>query len=308
MNEKQNENFFCFNSFIPPRRRKIPEGNIVISDLPYGRNPSPPLWGPRDIMILAITYTLLPKIELVQEELVDIADRLVQSLPIYYKRIDKKGYKDINYDIVCLTVGLHLDASRPHIHIGHLINTNSDKEIKNWDKSLRPLLLEFINIYKEKIDIKISFNSKVEETDRMAVLAYPLKEYKKYNDIILRKQFINLSDQEIEDLRVFAHKKWLEVLHGKQKKAKDKQAKEDSLENKWLYLDEKIQIHQEFYTRNADDKLRMIMMWLLHYQKQQYEDKQVRSFRISGFKETALNYLYLKQIISENDVFYLMKF
>lgn len=260
-------------------------------------------------MILAITYTLLPKIELTQEILLDIADRFVQSLPNYYKRLDKKGYKDINYDILCLTIGLHLDASRPHIHIGHLINTNSDKEIKNWDKSLRPLLQEFINIFKEKIDLKISFNSKVEETDRLSVLAYPLKEYKKFNDILLTKQFINLSDQEIENLRIYAHSKWIEVLAGKAKKAKDKQEHEDSLEQKWLWLDKHIQEDSiPFYSQNVDGKIRSIMVWLLHYQKHQYEQNQKRSFRVSGFKETAINYLYLKNIISENDVFYLMKF
>ena len=260
-------------------------------------------------MIIAITYTLLPKTELPQEQILDITDRLIQSLPIYYKRLDKKGYKDINYDIVCLSVGLHLDASRPHCHIGHLINTNSDKEIKNWDKSLRPLLLEFIQLFKDKIDLKISFNSKVEETDRMAVLAYPLKEYRKFNDILLLKRFINLSDEEIEQLRIFAHSKWIEVLAGKAKKAKDKQQTEDTLEQKWLYIDEQILVDKiQFYSLIMEDKVRLIMRWLLQYQKKQYEQSQKRSFRVSNLKETAMNYLYLKNMISENDIFILMKF
>lgn len=265
--------------------------------------------GPRDIMKLAVTYTLLPKIDLTDEELLDIGDRLIQSLPNYYNRLNVKGLKDIKYDIVCLTIGLHCDASRHHIHIGHLLETNNDKEIIHWDKTLRPLLLPFINSFKTKIDLKISFNNKVEETDILSVLAYPLKEYRSFNEIYLTKQFIGLTDKQIEEYRIFAHSKWLGVKQGKVKKDKDKRNTEETLENKWLWLDDAIVNKSlEFYGLNTDSKLRFIMCSLLHYHKDQYEQNAKRSFRISGIKETAMNYLYLKQIIDENDIFYLSKF
>ena len=260
-------------------------------------------------MRLCITYTLLPKCDLQDEELLDIADVFIQSLPNYYNRLNVKGLKDIKYDIVCLTTGLHKDASRHHIHVGHLLETNSDKEIIHWDKTLRPLLQPFINSFKTKIDLKISFNSKVEETDILAVLAYPLKEYRSFNDILLKNRFIGLTDKQTEDYRIFAHSKWLEVKQGKDKKEKDKRSTEETLENKWKWIDDVILDRRlEFYGMIVEDKLRFIMHNLLLYHKDQYVTNQKRSFRVACIKETALNYLYLKQIISENDVFYLCKF
>lgn len=259
------------------------------------------------IMIIAITYTILPKVEITDEDLYKWAENFIAFLPEYYNR-KEKGLKDISYNIVCLSYGLHCNASRHHIHIGHLIETNNEKIIKNWDKSLRPLFAKHLETSKEKIDFKISFNAHVEDKDKMAVLGYPLKEYNHYNEILRPEKFINLLPKEIEELRVYAHEIYRLAQIAKAHKKEQKDKNENTIDDKYNYLDKRIQNESlSFSSKYAEDKIRTVIIYLLDHQKEQYDNNNIKIFRIQSIKDLAISYCFNKRHITENDVAQLIK-
>ena len=257
-------------------------------------------------MKLLITYTLLcqQKITTV-EQLAEITQNMVEFLPQYYNRKDKKGLKDFHYDIISLSWGIHQDATRLHSHIGHYIETNNDKKVLHWDKSLRPIIHPFIEKFKTLIDFKISFSkTEINDLDIKNVVGYPLKEYSKNSEIIKPESFTGLSSEKIEDLRNYANLIWQTTKREKQIIANKKVIEEDTIEQKYIWVDKEVaKINTlDWHRTPADIKIRMVITWLLQYQKAQYDAHEKRSFKVACIKDLAVNYLYNKSYITESDI------
>ena len=245
-----------------------------------------------------ITYTILAREDTTIEEL--------EKISLNFRKKILEQYEEKKYKVVKMTIGLHKNASRNHIHIGHTLFVG-DKKLAHWDKHLRtfPLLQDKLN--KDKIDIKISYKDNIEEIDIRNVLAYPLKEYKTNEDIKYLGDFIGLTEKEIFNLRDYAHQIYLVKSYDKKTQDEKKIIEEENTDNKYKYIDNELQleniIHKiHFREKPIEIKIKQILGILFKYEKLQHLEKNKKVFRVNCMMDLAISYLYFKDLGSEEEI------
>ena len=245
-----------------------------------------------------ITYTLLCREDTKIEEL--------EKLSKTFRKKILEQYEEKKYKVVKMTIGIHQNASRNHIHIGHVLYIG-DKKLAHWDKHLRTHILLLDNSIKEKIDIKISYKDNIEELDVHNVLAYPLKEYKTDLEIRYIEQFIGLEQKEINHLRDYAHQIYLTKLYDNKTKEDKKIIEEENSDSKYKYLDNELEISDllrkiHFREKQPEQKLKQVLGLLLKYEKLQHLEKNKKVFRTNCLLDITISYLYFRELISEDEI------
>jgi hypothetical protein len=252
-------------------------------------------------MKIAVTITVLDKKD-DEEALIETTKKLILALPKYFQT------EKINYLIEMLTFGIHKNAKRKHTHIGFIFETNNDKIIKCWNKKIGDMIDK---VFRDKYDIKISFNDNVEDKDIRNVLAYPLKEYEKNNQILDRQRFMNISEEYLEELRKFANTEYQNVKYKREQEAKRAMIEEESVAHKYEYLDEQLKKYsyleditqyQTFKASSIENKLKTIISHLLKYQMLQHKENNKLTFKTNCLMDLAISYLYFRHLISENEI------
>lgn len=252
-------------------------------------------------MRIATTITILDNKGDV-EALIETTKKLVLELPKYFQT------GKINYIIEKLTFGLHQNANRKHTHIGLIFETNNDKSIKCWNKKIGDMIDK---TFREKYDIKISFKDGIGDSDVRNVLAYPLKEYEKNNQIIDRQRFLNIDEEYLEELRRFANTEYQNAKYRREQAAKKAMIEEESVMHKYQYLDEQLKKYsylegdneyQTFKSSSIEHKLRTVISQLLKYQMLQHKQTNKLTFKTNCMMDLAISYLYFKHYINENEI------
>ena len=121
--------------------------------------------------------------------------------------------KEIVYD-KC-TIGLHVDSNREHIHIG-MVNVDLPKvrDVRKYYN--RKGVKEIIETAK---NLKFSVYAEGDkDKDDMKCLAYPLKEYENTEEIKYREYIKGIEEDELENLRAYAHTRYLAIKHNRDRK------------------------------------------------------------------------------------------
>lgn len=205
-----------------------------------------------------------------------------------------------------MTIGIHKNASCPHIHLGHVLYVGL-KQLAHWDKHLRGLINLDKNTFNDKIDIKISYKDKVGAVDIQNVLAYPLKEYETETEIKYIEQFIGLTQKEIYNLRDYANQIYKRKLYENKKSEDKKIIEEENTDSKYKYLDTELQIDNHltkirFKENPITLKLKQVLIKLLNYEKLQHIEKNKRVFRSNCMLDLAISYLYFRELANEEEI------
>jgi hypothetical protein len=154
--------------------------------------------------------------------------------------------ENIGYDKMC--VGAHVNANRPHTHFGI-----TNVEILNVKDQRKAYNRKGLN--KVHPDIKLSMHKNPDEEDDKKCLGYPLKEYAENKDIKYR-EYINIDDEELEGLRVFAHNVYRAAKYTQNKKEERKQQGGDRIRNLEKYINKKIETEMMDEDPNFGKKLK----------------------------------------------------
>jgi hypothetical protein len=249
-------------------------------------------------MRLGITYTIHSKKD-DQEFLIEANKQFIELM--------KKEYKEKEYSIIKLVVGLHKRASRLHTHIFHIIQVDDSKDVKFWNKKLGQLFKS----KDENIELRMSI---YRETDPLykehCGLAYPLKEYEKNEDIILRELFINMTDEEVENLREDAHKIYTKSIAEHERNEERKRQEEDETSQIFQFIKDYIEPKNRktefiFAECNFDSRYILVKVAILEYYEQRAKNTGKKRFKAYSIKDLAISFLTTENLV---DKFELAKF
>lgn len=212
--------------------------------------------------------------------------------------------KELGYELCCNTYGIHRNAERLHIHYHTINNITKMKKFKNKGLASKIKRLksyqEYTLPHKEfKIpEVKISTNYEDEiNWDKTKILAYPLKEYDTNKSMIKEVNLdvcIGVTENQLEEYRKYANSLYERANKEFQKQEKKKTKKEDL----YSHLDSVI------VTTNIPDYSGEMASLMLYTIKQilLYYKINNKNFSIHQLKNQAVNYLYFKDIITEQQI------
>lgn len=157
-----------------------------------------------------------------ETELIQETINLIQLL--------KKVYKDTSYNIVRLGAGLHRDAKRIHTHIAFIISYKSKKKpILHWSKQTDMVKLKKNVNQTYDMEVTQYLDTDLDYSEETGI-AYAFKEYEKFEDVIMKEEFIDLDDELIESLRNHGNKKYRQVKAENERTEKRKLMAENEAE------------------------------------------------------------------------------
>lgn len=233
-------------------------------------------------------------------------DLIVYSSTEYIKHLAK----ELDYKIIKITTGKHIDASRPHYHIMFLLDTAHRKDTSGnlieskIYKTLNEKVHRIINMEYPSKEIadkfrdterKISFiyegqNKKFKKKTIVyneQSMKYPFKEYDDISKIEMELQY-GFTYQEIEQMRNLAHQEWLDVKH----KIAKQQAIEISKKDTHIAMKEYLnQYLTPFRNENVEKLVRRTRCLIWDWKTIQYEKGLITSTRSAGIKDEALSFL-----------------
>lgn len=252
-------------------------------------------------MRICFNYTLTQKIA--TEETFD-------NLIVPFIDMIEKAYKDKNYKLVYQSVGLNVNATRRHHHINTVIETEQ-KDIKNWDSRVLPLIQEWKSKNKEKVDVYLSiWRTDDPKFELRRLIGYPLKEYEKFNQIVYLQYFVGLSHEEIEEYRKLANEIYQKAKYEYLKNKEKKLLEEETTDNKYEYItktldlstSDKILERDRFKNNDIRVKINIVKSILFKYQKLQFHQNNKKVFKLSAIKELAISYLYFMDLCNEDEL------
>lgn len=219
----------------------------------------------------------------------------------------KELMEELGYDICCKTYGIHRNAERLHLHYHTINNIKKNKKFK--DKGLASKIKrckkynEYTLPHKDfkipEVNISTTYDDHI-EWDYKKILAYPLKEYatnvEMIKEVDINKCMLghNHNPFQLEQLRKYANSLYEAANKAYQKKEKKKTKKEDL----YTHLDSVI------ITTNIPDsngEMDVLMRYTIKQILLYYKENQ-KNFSIHQLKNQAVNYLYFKEIINENQI------
>jgi len=216
----------------------------------------------------------------------------------------KKEYKDKEYNIIKLVVGLHKLASRLHTHIFHIIEVDESKDVKFWNKKLGQLFKS----KDENIELRMSI---YRETDPLyneyKGLAYPLKEYEKYEDIIMIEEFMNMTPEQIESHREDAHNLYLKSQAEKNRNEERKKQEEDETSQIFAYITTYIdpkshKLEYQFHACDFSQKYLIVKVAILEYYQDRYKNNGKKRFKAYSIKDLAISFLTVENLVDKFDL------
>jgi len=218
--------------------------------------------------------------------------------------------KELDYKIIKVTTGKHIDASRPHYHIMFMLDTAHRKDISGNPieskiyKTLNEKIHRIINMEYPSKEIadkfrdterKISFiyEGQTKKFKKKTIvyneqsMKYPFKEYDSIDKIEMELQY-GYTYEELSQMRNLAHQEWLDV--------KSKQAKQQAIEinKKDNHIAMKEYLNQylaPFKNEPVDKLVRKTRCLIWDWKTIQYEKGLITSARSAGIKDEAISFL-----------------
>jgi hypothetical protein len=210
---------------------------------------------------------------------------------------------ELKYQTIKSVYGYHRNAERFHLHY-HTVNVIPEgvKEYKILNDKIKRLKCYKIQSlpYKDFIvpEVKISFNyESAMDYNEEKSLSYPLKEYGDDKEMfreVKSLECISVTDKELQHYRSQSNKIYKQACKEYEKKEKKQTNKEDL----YTHLDNVI-ITTDIpnYYGEVDSVVRYTVKHMLMYYK-----KEQKPFSVHQLKNGAVNYLYFKDIITEEQI------
>ena len=180
-----------------------------------------------------------------------------------------------------------------HINMKLRFEKESYKKYKDLGSKIRRLKIDIPKEYKELFPskYKISYYYEDDEKYDEACMGYPLKEYVSIMEVPIMLQ-LGYEDEEIEELRKQAHKKWIKIFTERENKKNEEINLKD-------YLDDHVVIDED---SSSGYKIRQVIRQILFYRKIQNKQGNTKSVQLTRLKDQAVSYLYFKNLITESDI------
>lgn len=253
-------------------------------------------WGLTTYMKISLLFTFLAK-DSDEEKLLFHTKELINII--------KKQYKDKKYNIVRLVAGLHRNSNRLHTHIAHILEYPDREHVKNWDK--KDVIQLIRKSCPDGYDFKVSYyNENDPKYDEEFGLSYCLKEYNSFDQILLREQFENIDDEQLEQLRKYGNDKYEQMNKEHERNERRKQQSENEsmdieqfISSSILDYDYKINKHlldeqRPFKFLQIKEQYKFIKMWILEYFRIKAEKSGkpiLKTFKAINIRDYAINYL-----------------
>ena len=242
-------------------------------------------------MKLAVTYTII-----------------TQHIKWYVRNLLPYIAKELKYEVNRYTCGEHKECETPHYHICVDYDTVDSKYYKTLNEKIQRIIQSYDKdigrphpeLYKDKIKISFVYEGyprvqkKKTTVYNPTFMQYPFKEMTEsiiYSSV-QELQHPSWSVEELDTMRECAHLRW---LNSKREKA-NREAAEKEKENKESQL--KDYLDQELTTDGTYDILVTKVITLTLRWKRENEIK----IRTSGLKDAAINYLYYRKLITEDEI------
>lgn len=212
-------------------------------------------------------------------------------------------HKDLKYQILKYSLGIHRNSPNLHAHITYVCSVNNAKYYKILNDKIKR---SNFNNLPNKTNITFCYDNDA-KYDEFKALAYNLKEYCTVN--LMEEDYSRyheeISDevkQELEELRKYGNEQYLLSQKYKEQKHKDKQDKKDLKNNMYSYLELKIDHEQKQFSQLLDiGVITQHVRWISYHILQFYKENN-KSFSIAHLKNQALNFLYNKDYITEDQI------
>lgn len=210
---------------------------------------------------------------------------------------------DLKYQIEKHTMGIHRESKNLHAHITYVCQVNNGKHYKILNDKIKR---SKFNKLPEKTNITFKYDNE-EKYDEFKALAYNLKEYSHYNDMSsdytkYHEEITAEVKQELEELRKHGNNQFCIAKKHKEEKEKDNNEKKDLKKNMYSYIDHRIDLDQKQFTQELDiGAISQEVRWIAYHILKFYKDNN-KSFSIAHLKNQALNYLYNKDYITEEQI------
>lgn len=245
-------------------------------------------------MKVIINYTVYLGEDSIDDHLMYIAQRHIDII------------KELGYELLEATGGVHRQASRCHIHY-HTVNDMKDTKVyKILNDKIKRLKVykEYTLVHPKFVipEVKITFKYENQEGyDEVKSLAYPLKEYDTDADMLKDIDLDdnhNISYERLRDLRKSANDIYRASVNEKAKKDAEKAEKENKKKALYSHLDSVvITTNIPHYHGEIETIVRYTVKHMLIYYKMNNQN-----FSIHQLKNVAINYLYFNDIIDERDI------
>lgn len=245
-------------------------------------------------MKVIINYTVYLGEDSIDDHLMYIAQRHIDII------------KELGYELLEATCGVHRQASRCHIHY-HTVNDMKDTKVyKILNDKIKRLKVfkEYTLVHPKFIipEVKITFKYENQDGyDEVKSLAYPLKEYDTDADMLKDIDLDdnhNISYERLRDLRKSANDIYRASVNEKAKKDAEKADKENKKKALYSHLDSVvITTNIPHYHGEIETIVRYTVKHMLIYYKMNNQN-----FSIHQLKNVAINYLYFSDIIDERDI------
>ena len=193
--------------------------------------------------------------------------------------------ENITYDKI--SIGVHKNASRHHVHFGL---TGVDlPTVKDQRKAYNRKGLNKVHP-----DIKLSMHKDPDEEDNKKCLGYCLKEYDKFSKIKYRDK-INIDDEELESLRIYAHAIYCSVKYNENKKQERKEQGNERANRLEEYLNEhykQFMTDEEMYKPEYNDVPRLYIELCKLICDFNCEEENKITWRWSDIANIAYSYMY----------------
>lgn len=254
-------------------------------------------------MKISLLFTLLSKSHEKEESIKE--DLKIETIKLI--QLIKKQYKDKKYNIMKMVTGLHSNSNRFHTHIGHILEYPEKEHVKNWDK--KDVISSIRKACPDGYDFKVSYYLENDpKYDEEFGLCYCLKEYENYEQIDFKMENENVTENELEELRMYGHKKYKQVQSENERNDRRKQQSENESEDMEQFLftcilnydynycveNDLPRDKQRFRLLYVKDQYKQIKIWILEYFRRKAEKSGkpiIKSFKAINIRDYAVNFL-----------------
>jgi len=235
----------------------------------------------------------------------DLADE-DRDIQHYHKYISQRHYdivSELKYQTIRSVYGFHRNAERFHLHY-HTVNSipEGEKQYKILNDKIKRLKCYKTHTlpYKDFTipEVKISFNyEQADDYNEEKSLSYPLKEYGDQAEMVKEvshENCLSFCEKQLEQYRKLSHQIYKQSLKEYEKKEKKKTQKEDL----YSHLD-KVILTSDISTYY--DEIQIVVKYVVKQMLMYYKMEQ-KPFSVHQLKNGAINYLYFREIITEEQI------
>ena len=257
-----------------------------------------------------------------KQDIEPISTELIMNLTIFHTEHHfieyiatewlKQIIKKLNYKILKVTCGKHVDASREHYHIFVKCDTNGAKLYKdlqskihregyNIDWDTKQLADQFREI---TYAVSVMYKGETKKVKKKVItygeeaMRYPFKEYDSFEKVELELQS-GFTKPELKSLWEQASQDWRNVKKRQNEVLLQQLHEKDEFENLNSYLESNLKTYLQSDMEVLIHKT-MVLIW--DYKKTLYKAKKCKSTRVGSIKDQAISYLVFNEYITTENI------